>query len=132
MSLDLNDFKTDTTKENEGVEVPLGGGTWIRVASTNSEAYIKRLGELLEGNQLIMDMGGDAADELAKEALYKAASEHILKDWNMTVDGEPVEYTPEVGVAAFNDAPRFYKMVKEHADGLSLFAIEREEKETGN
>ena len=132
MSLDLTDFETDSKKEDEGVEVQLGGGIWIKVASSNRDAYINRMSELMENNQVLLDMGGKQADDLAKEALYTAAAEHLLLDWNMPIDGKAVKYTPEIGKAAFVRAAKFYRMVKGHADSMTHFALHKEEKETKN
>ena len=130
--LDLNDFETDSKKEDEGVVVQLGGGIWIKVASSNRDDYINRMSELMENNQVLLDMGGKQADDMAKDALYTAASELLLLDWNMPVDGKAVKYTPEIGKASFARASRFYRMVKNHADSMTHFAVKKEEKETKN
>ena len=136
--MDLNDFKTDSNKEADGVRVPLGGEFFVQVRSTALPKYKARMSQLLEECSAVMELGkaggkaAEAAEEAAQHALYTAASEILVAGWRMNQNGKPVEFTTAICYKAFVDGPKFYELIKSQADSLSLFSAEAETSDLGN
>lgn len=96
MSLyDLNNFDTDTKKENEGVWEPLGPGARVLVARLGNKAYNEAFKNIPHGVRLQME-AGMIDDEHAEELICNLLSQTVLLNWEgVGEDGKELPYSPE-------------------------------------
>ena len=89
--MDLKDFRTDTTKEVEGVWQPIGDGTEFliaRMSNPTTKAAFRRVTSRYKGQALEM------MPEWKQEEIYaRVLADTVLLDWRETVDGKVAEHT---------------------------------------
>ena len=121
--MDLNTYKTDRTKDTEGVWIELGDGAKLLVASIQSSAYKKVIRKRLQaipGHLLKAD------PELQDKIIGEVMAEHILLSWSgITDDGKPVLPSLEERKKAMT-LPHFREVVAELATDISNFQAEDE------
>lgn len=125
---DLNNLKVDPDKASNGAWVKYYGGTELCIARGNNEdAEQYRIEQAIEHADLFQ-AGGEKAEEKAFEVETYVLAHFVLKDWEgITVDGEAVDYSPEVGMKYLAD-PAF----KEFRDDVIRFSRNREHFRTSN
>lgn len=101
---DLSSLKTDPEKSLKGTWVDYRGGSRLLVSRSNNEEIEQfKLQKALEHAD-VFQAGGKEAEELAEKVETEALARFVLRDWSgMTIDGEEVEYTPELGMKIFAD-----------------------------
>lgn len=126
---DIDSIRTDPVKAREGVWVDYRGGR-LKIASIeNEDAENLRLTQVVK-NADVIQAGGEEAEKVANQIDTEVLAYHVLKDWEgMSQGGEPLEYTPELGVKLLGDPQmvRFRKDVERIAQSQRHYRPEAEE-----
>jgi len=128
----LSNFKTDKSKEEEGVWVPYENGFEILIARMGNRRFKEFMMKKGKKHMRQLERGTidlDTADELMREAIL----ETILLDWRNLLDDndQQIPYSKEEArkALAIDD---FYKEIFELAQQRELYAIEDEKAAQGN
>lgn len=135
-------FKTDSSLETDGVEVPFPGSanadgsvpTFIvaRMSKSN-KAYHNELERLFKPHQRQQQLG---TLPLAKseEIVTKAFIKGCIKGWRnvQTPDGVEIPYSPEKAADLFAQLPELLSDLQEHASTLANYKAEIREVVSGN
>ena len=115
--MDLLDFYTDGPKSREGVWVAVPGGAELKIRRMDNpdyKAFVQRV-RAERGRRI-------ASDEETREVLREAVAATILLDWRgVEFDGEPVDYSAEYAIRAFEALPAFLDQVVNLAYTAELF-----------
>lgn len=118
------EYALDTAKAEEGVEVPFGDDGFIIVAHAKNKNFRRELQQLLKPHQRRYQRG-TLPDHVLEECTLKAVSKHVLLGWRgITVNGEPVEYSPEKAFEFMKEFPEFGSEVLDAANTRALFVAE--------
>lgn len=91
----FKEFATNTSKEEDGVEVDIGGAT-LTVARIGNKAYSKLLNKLFTANKRVLDLKNDAANTMSDNLMAEVMAKTVLKGWNgIEEDGKPLEFSVE-------------------------------------
>lgn len=126
--MDIESLVTDTSKEVEGVWVPIGGDARIKVAREGNEQYEDYLRGLVTANRAAIDADDKQARALQKKLIIRAYAHTILRDVEgLKRGGQLIEgYTPEIGIELLS-IPDFFKKVQGYAQQFSLYQKQAEE-----
>jgi len=141
--MDLKQFRTDPTKEAEGVWQPIGEGTEFLIARMNNpacKAAFRKYAGRFKGPALDM-LPANKQDEI----FAKVIAETVLLDWRETVDGKvrahtvtldgkAVKYSPEAGLDLLSD-PNYsdlLQIVRIYADDAEAYREQAIEEASGN
>ncbi len=120
-------YKTDESKEREGVWVPLDGEGRIRIARTNNplyrEAMVRKVNryKMAAKSKVIPD---DDWITIVNELI----AETILVDWEgITEKGQPLPYSVENALRVLTELKDFREMVLSIADNMDNFKEELDE-----
>lgn len=104
---DIQSLRVDPIKAIEGTWVDYLRGSRLKIArNNNKEAENFRLQKAIEHAD-VFNAGGKQAEELAFEIDTETTAHYILLDWEgFTNGGQPLEYTPEIGIE-FLSNPEF-------------------------
>lgn len=126
-------FKTDSTKEEEGVWVDYESGFRVKIARIGNpkfkEFMLKKskphMRKLQSGN-----IDNDLADGLMKEAIART----ILVDWEGLLDDQdqPIPFSQETALDLMKESNDFYQEIFQMANERELFQIEDLEGAKGN
>lgn len=95
--LEINSLATDPKASEEGVWATFLGGRFLIARNNNDAAQFLR-SKLALQNWDVITAGGEKAEELALEISAEVLATHVLLDWaNISVGGQEVAYTPELG-----------------------------------
>lgn len=138
-------FKTDQTKETEGVVVDFGNfRCTVRRAGGANKAFQKAMETIVNPYRRIIQLGTMAEGKM-KELLAEGYSRAIITNWEFLKDSEdglsePTwtkgielpdgtigEVTPENVKAVLIDQPDIFDMIKEVADNLRNYRTEDDE-----
>jgi hypothetical protein len=131
--LDLfSQFATDTSAENNGVEIPYQGITFT-IARAGNRKYGKLLSELVKKNQVKLDMKDDAADELSDKLMAEVYAKTVLLGWSGDVmyQGEPLPYSFENAKKVLMHAD-FRALIAKLADDREAYRVKEIEDKVGN
>lgn len=93
MAFDINRFRTDETKEVEGVWSELGDGARIKVARIGNPEWLKQR-RAFEAPHRDALAAGALPQELSEQIAVKAMARSILVDWEGIYEGaKPVKYS---------------------------------------
>jgi hypothetical protein len=116
-------FKTDETKEVEGVWVSLSPTARIKVARMGNKAYrdfVKRKSLPYRQAGIIGDIPPDVFQQIVREAV----AETILVDWEgITTDGVTIQYSKEQALVFCTDLKDFYNLVLTASDNIETFRV---------
>lgn len=132
MPLDIFDaFATDADKELNGVDVPLGGGTSIKIARANNRRYNEELLKEYDKYEVsIKALPDDEAGELDTTIICRVVARTILLGWeNLKYKGEFLDYSEE-NAAMLLEHKDFRIKVMSLASQLDLFKAKKETKTT--
>lgn len=129
--MDLKHFKTDSASELEGVWVAIGETGKLKLARANNRNYRKRLQGLLKPHR-VQFKTDTVPPNVLEDAVALATAETILLDWqDITLDENPLVYSPEEAAKQLKASPDFLELVLELSGDMSLFR-EQSEQEAGN
>jgi len=124
--IDLNDYKIDEAKEEEGVWEDIGENSRVKVARMSSKKYTEELDRILKPHRRSLRRG-TLNESIIETAMIRAMSKHILLDWEgLTIKGQPIEYTPGNCHKVLTEFPEFRDQVTEIATSFDLFKAEEE------
>lgn len=109
----ISALKLDTKRAADGIWFPdiWGLGLQFRIASVQSSAFRRAAQSALR----MADSGADLPDRLdgEEESILRAVAEHLLLEIDGLDDGQgnPVRYTPEMGIAWGKD-PTMQHVIK--------------------
>lgn len=127
----ISAFKTDRTKESEGVWVPIGEGASLLIARMNNERYKRVFVELTKPYRTQVRTG-TLSEELAAEILRKCYARAVLLDWKglQDDDGNDISYSVEEAEEQLK-IPDFMSLVEELSNARELYKREADE-QAGN
>ncbi len=122
--VDLKDYATDKTKEEEGVWEDLGEGARVKVGRMNNKKYTNETDKILRPHRRSLRRG-TLSDEVIENAMLKSMAKFILLDWEgLTLNGEDIEYSYENCLKILTDYPEFRDQITEIATSFELFKAE--------
>lgn len=128
-------FKTDETREKDGVTLDMGEAGRFKVARAGgaNATFTKRLAFLTKPHRRAIQTGS-IDPKLADQILVTAYVESVLIGWeNVTgEDGAPLQFSKENAVKLFTDLPDLFKIIRETAEDMTLFKQEIAEGDAGN
>ena len=90
----FSELATDENLEINGSWFNLSGKSRVLVARAGNKEFQKALNKQIETNQVALDAGGDAADELSDKIFVDVMSRTILLGWeHMGFKGQALGYT---------------------------------------
>lgn len=118
---ELNSLKTNREKENNGVEISLGGDSSITIAAWGNDTFTDMLQKEMEPYAALQRIN-KVPEAVAEKALWSTIAQTIIKGWkNLSLDGVALEYSPENAYNAIKENRRFRAFVIENSQNLQLF-----------
>lgn len=124
--MDLNTFKTNVVKSDEGVWCPVDATTDIKIARYGNRTFQRALKRVMKPHKVMIDRG-TLDDDTADRLLVEALAEGILIDWKgMTQAGKPLEYThaEAVKVLMNKELRDFRELVVSLSQDMQMFRDE--------
>lgn len=121
--MDLNVFKTDTVKTDEGVWCPIDSETDIKIARYGNKVFQRAFQREMKPYKQLIDRGA-LDDDTADKILVNAIAEGILLDWRgMKKNGEDLPYSRSAAIDILLDKSLrdFRALVVELAQDMQLF-----------
>lgn len=101
--MDLREYKTDPTLEEEGKVIQVDETTTITIARFNNPAFRRMQERISEPYQKAVGRG-KISDRQAGKILSRCMAKHIVKGWEgLTLDGEDILYSEEKCLELFLD-----------------------------
>lgn len=130
--LELNSLRLDPQKSNEGTWIDYIGGTRLLVARyDNRDMQAFKTRKAVEHGKIFTDYENnrEEAERLSAEIEAEAMATFVLLDWEGFVEnGEPLEYTLELGIKIFSDETydEFREFISRVARNSSNYRVESE------
>ena len=133
MGMKFSSFKTDTTKESDGVWVDAGEGMKLKLARYGNpkfDDYLRKLSTPLQRRLIDGTISQSAMEKLEMQAM----SIHVLKGWEGLQDdqGKDIQYSPEVALELMTSARDFFKLVRELSQRADHYRTSVVENAMGN
>lgn len=126
MAFELNSLKTDAEREVEGVWHPLPGEGEIKVARHGNDRFNKLLRQLAKKHKLTLEAEDDLSFKVSEDLMIEVYAHTVLLDWrNITIDGTPTDYTPEIGMQALR-VKDFRERVEQLARDAESYRVKNE------
>lgn len=120
-------YKTDESKEREGVWVPLDGEGRIRIARTNNPLYREAMVRKVNRYKMAAKSKVIPEDDWIT-IVNELIAETILVDWEgITEKGQPLPYSVENAKRVLTELKDFREMVLSIADNMDNFKEELDE-----
>lgn len=127
-------YKTDPSKETDGVWVDFAEGVRVKIAragGTNHQ-YLKSVERETKPYRRAIQNGSISVD-VADTIIKKVYAETIILGWENVTDenGKPLKFTKEACLKVLTDLPEFFAEVKMIAESMEMFrdaALESEAK----
>lgn len=119
MKFDLTDFKTDTSKETEGVWVDFGGKASIKIASLDNAQFQKAFA----AKKAPYDkQRKELSDEEMQDIMVHCISRYVVLDWkNIFEDDKELAYSLDAAERVLNEITWLRNRVIEEARNISNF-----------
>jgi hypothetical protein len=133
MALSLQQFKTDSERETEGVWVDVGSDCRLLIARMNNTKYEEELRKL--GKPYLRQIRMGTVDAQTLEGItIKATARAILKGWENLEgeDGKPIKFSVEKAEEVMTKYRDFFRMVQEFAQDQEIFRQQVVEEAEGN
>ena len=125
------EFGTDVAKEQDGIEVDIGGATII-VARAGSVAYNKLVNKLFTANKRVLDLKNEAANTLSDNLMAEVLAKTVLKGWKgIEEGGKDLPFSVENAQRLLRIRD-FRALVMEKASDFTLYKAAVEEDVAGN
>ena len=128
-------YKTDSTRERDGVVLDLGDVGKFKLARAGgaNTQFQKRLMALSKPHRRAIQTG-TIDPKTADRLLVETYVDTVLLGWEGVTgeDGNPLPYSKENAVKLFTDLPDLFKDVRETAEDMSLFRQDITESDAGN
>ena len=123
--MDLNDFKSDLDKVEDGVWVDFGPETKILICAWNNEAHQRFLKNVYKRHKKQIDLNLMTDDQAAE--VMADQWQHIIKGWEgIEIDGEALQYSPRTvcDLARNVQYKKFFDSLEDIAKDHSLYKAE--------
>ena len=121
----ISAFKTDRTRETQGVWVDIGDGARLLIARLNNERYKQVFLNVSKPYKTQVRMG-TLEESLAEDILCKCYSKAVLLGWDGLQDdeGKDVQYSEEKAYELLRTLPDFRQLVEDFATARELYRQE--------
>ena len=128
----ISNFKTDRTRETQGVWVDIGDGARLLIARLNNEHY-KQVFLHVSRPYKAQVRTGTMQEDLAEDLLCQCYSKAILLNWEGLQDdgGNEIPYSEEKAYELLKALPDFRALVEDFATTRELYRKEELE-QAGN
>lgn len=131
--MDLSNFKTDTTLEENGVWVDMGDGCQVLVARNGNKKHREAIQRLRRPYKTFDASGRPLPDDVAQRITVEAMAEAILLGWRgLKEAGREVPYTTETARRVLNEYRDFRDQVSYLAVNMETFRAQSLEAAVGN
>jgi hypothetical protein len=115
----VRQFKTDKTKEDEGVWQDIGDDASVLVARAGNANYRRIFRLKTKGMERRL---GTMKESDATKLLIECEAEALLLGWKgFTANGAPLEYSRDAAIRLLTDLPDFRRQILALADDFALF-----------
>ena len=137
----LSSLATDEKLSTEGVWVDYVDGARLLVARTGNKhfrdycrARFGKVGRTFRAEELLTQKNKNGTTSREEAIVREGVAKHVLRDWEGIEDddGNPLPYTPEQGLEAFEKYPEFLDDVLSVAGDVQNFKDAGVEEATGN
>lgn len=124
-TFDLASFKTDTTKEAEGVWVDFGGGAEFKIASLNNPQFQKAF----SAKKAPYDkQRKEMTDEQMLEVMVHCIAKYVVLDWkNVFEDEKILKHSPENAVRVLTEITWLRDRVIEESRSMANYVADVDE-----
>ena len=130
--MDINKFKADKKKEEEGVWIDIGEDARIKVARLNNEKYKNHFRRTTKPYRRQI-RNGNLAEDVAERLLIDAMANTILLGWeNLEEGGKAIKYSVENAKRILSESVDFRDLVSDAAGEIESYRIEDLEEAKGN
>lgn len=130
--MDIRSFKTDATREKEGVWQSLGEGGEVLIARWNNPRCSRLFSKLIKPFRRQID-AGTMDPKKSEEILARVMAETILLDWRGFFDGnDPLEYSTETAFELLKDVHDFRELIKSLSEDAEAYRERELEDAEGN
>jgi hypothetical protein len=128
--MQLKQYATDRTLEEEGRVIQLGEGSWIKIARMNNRRMIEFMRKRTAPYGHRLDrMSNEERERLTMEAVCAT----VVLDWAGMMDGDKeIPHSPENVKDVFTRYPDFFREVIEIAKEYQTFREADREEDAGN
>jgi len=133
MSMKFSDFDVDQSKCDDGVEVPLGSGTTIRVGRWQGPKHQEAI--QLRGAPYFAASGGSRLPkDVSEKVSIESMADAVLIGWDgfSDEDGKPLPYSREEAIRVLTRYPEFRNEVVAAANNRSNFKAQATAVAAGN
>lgn len=124
--LELESFDADNFET--GIWFPVQGDSELKIARAGNTEYLNEYQRLEKSFR--KEHGNKLTPEQQQSLNCQAMSKGLLKDWkNVTLNGEVVKYTSELGAKYLKRNPKLLSYVLEKANDLEAWERENTEEE---
>lgn len=121
--------------EVNGVWTPWFDDARVKIARHNNPRFIQKIQDLILEHRATNGDTKPNSDQITQ--MTKIAAAHaLLVDWENVEDddGNPIVYTPELGLALFSDPEHhdFYRLVVETSQSIELYRKNKISRTVGN
>lgn len=131
--MNINKFKVDTQKVNDGVWVDLGENARVKLARTTNKKYQEALSKKLKPYKNAME-AGNADYKAISKIIAECAADFIVLDWEGFTEGEkdlPYSRDKVIEILTTEEYKDFGEMLLNLAAERSTFQAEEEKEEMG-
>lgn len=102
-------FKTDQSREEEGVWIDFGDGIRVKIRRFSSKASVEIRNRLQKPYAEMLRRGGSLPDSVAEEILNRQIADGVIADWEGIEDdnGQPLSATSENKYKIITALPEF-------------------------
>lgn len=127
--MDIKDFLTDRTKEDEGVWIDCGEGLEIKVARMFNSTFNRTIAAYRKplGRRFDRDL------ELQEQVLIKVMAECVVLGWKGLFDGDKaVKFSKPKSLELLTESRDFRNLISQIADEATNFQTEEAEADRKN
>lgn len=127
MGFALDSLITDNKLEIEGTWRPYKEDSEVKVARWKNEEFAKLMRKKFKEKRHILEADDETSVKVMKQITAEVMAQTILKDVRgMTYKGEPLVYTPIIGLELFNAIEDFQEDVKAMAEEVTSYRTQQE------
>jgi len=129
----FNEFATDEKKENEGVNINLGGGASVLIARRDNDNYLKQVQKEADAFAISSQgLSAEAYEKADKEVLTKILAKTILIGWkNLSYKGKLLPYNNKNAIMLLSHKD-FRRLIMKHASDMANYKAELEDQDEKN
>jgi hypothetical protein len=119
--MDFKTFATDEKKEEQGVVIPLGPKSWIRVARIGNRNFRDKSKIKMQPYETLARIG-KVPEEIQEQIVRELIAETVLLDWGgFTEDGKEIAYSYDNALRALTENKDFFAFVAECGNSSDNF-----------